>query len=261
MQDLPSSPKAAKAVNSPHYFTGRPCKRGHISLRYTSTAQCKDCIDGHNKQWRDENQERANELAREYYHRNRDKCLDKNKLFRTENPEYFVEYGRNYRENNRETLNEKSREWRLSHKEQTKQNWEDYYAKNKDTLTVKRKLYYETNRDALLEKSKEYRVKNKEALSERDKIWRQNNRHIKTALERKRQAQKIQATPSWLTPEHHAEILAIYKEAARLTKETGIPHHVDHIVPLRSKVVCGLHVPWNLQILTATENLRKGNKV
>jgi hypothetical protein len=64
-----------------------------------------------------------------------------------------------------------------------------------------------------------------------------------------------QATPAWA---NRSAIQAIYREAARITKETGVPHHVDHIVPLRGKDVCGLHVENNLQILTAIENSRKG---
>jgi hypothetical protein len=61
-----------------------------------------------------------------------------------------------------------------------------------------------------------------------------------------------------LTPEEHQSILSIYQECARITEETGIAHHVDHIHPISKG---GKHHPDNLQILTATENIRKGNKL
>jgi 5-methylcytosine-specific restriction endonuclease McrA len=61
-----------------------------------------------------------------------------------------------------------------------------------------------------------------------------------------------------LTPEEHQRILLIYQECARITEETGISHHVDHIHPISKG---GKHHPDNLQILTATENIRKGNKL
>ena len=82
--------------------------------------------------------------------------------------------------------------------------------------------------------------------------------NARTAL---RRAIKLQATPFWLTKEQKREIRAFYIEAARLTKETGIKHQVDHIVPLQGKTVTGLHVPWNLQILTASQNAAKGNRI
>jgi hypothetical protein len=79
-----------------------------------------------------------------------------------------------------------------------------------------------------------------------------------------RRSTKVQATPSWLTPADHAAMRALHGEAARLTRETGIPHHVDHVVPLKSKCprakkrnACGLHVPANLQVITGTENVAK----
>jgi hypothetical protein len=61
-----------------------------------------------------------------------------------------------------------------------------------------------------------------------------------------------------LTNEEHERILLIYKECAKITEETGILHHVDHIHPISKG---GKHHPDNLQILTATENIRKGNKL
>jgi 5-methylcytosine-specific restriction endonuclease McrA len=68
------------------------------------------------------------------------------------------------------------------------------------------------------------------------------------------------AVPKWLTQEHVEAIRLMYQEAKRLTRETGIPMVVDHIVPLRGKNVCGLHIPSNLQIITKQANAQKGNK-
>jgi len=68
------------------------------------------------------------------------------------------------------------------------------------------------------------------------------------------------ATPKWLTKSDKAFIVELYKIAKELTEQTGIAHHVDHIIPLRGKLVCGLHVPDNLQVLPAPENLSKHNK-
>lgn len=73
----------------------------------------------------------------------------------------------------------------------------------------------------------------------------------------KRYARKVSATPAWAD---QSAILAFYQEAARITKETGIQHQVDHIVPLLSKMVCGLHVQNNLQILDKSSNIKKGNR-
>lgn len=64
-----------------------------------------------------------------------------------------------------------------------------------------------------------------------------------------------------LEDHHRREIHALYKRASHLTKTTGVQHHVDHIVPLRHLLVCGLHVPWNLQVIPGHLNLKKNNKV
>jgi hypothetical protein len=79
-----------------------------------------------------------------------------------------------------------------------------------------------------------------------------------------RRSTKAQATPPWLTDDDHAAIRARYDEAARLTLETGVPHHVDHVVPLKSKSpktkqrnACGLHCPANLQVIPGRANVAK----
>lgn len=73
----------------------------------------------------------------------------------------------------------------------------------------------------------------------------------------KRRAALSVATPSW------ADLVAIeafYVESRRLTAETGVLHEVDHIVPIQGRRVCGLHVEWNLQILTKTDNVKKHSR-
>lgn len=73
-----------------------------------------------------------------------------------------------------------------------------------------------------------------------------------------RRATKLRATPKWLTQKQRKEIALFYEEAHRLTNTTFFEWHVDHIEPLRGSNLCGLHVPWNLQLLPAELNMRKG---
>jgi len=74
----------------------------------------------------------------------------------------------------------------------------------------------------------------------------------------KRKAAKLQRTPKWA---NHKVIAAIFFESDRRSRLTGIRHHVDHILPFQGRTVSGLHVETNLQILTAAENVRKGNRL
>lgn len=120
------------------------------------------------------------------------------------------------------------------------------YLLNKQT-----RLSYQINR---------YREKSNQ-LKDYQRNWRKNNPHLLAAQNVKRRIRVLNATPTWLSDEHKLAMKTIYSEAQRLTKETGILHHVDHILPLISNVVCGLHVPWNLQILTAASNIKKSNRL
>lgn len=93
---------------------------------------------------------------------------------------------------------------------------------------------------------------------EAERAYGARNKAKRAAGCAKRKATKLQATPAWADL---GAIEAKYEEARNRSLETGVRHHVDHIVPLKSSVVCGLHVHWNLQVLPAVENLSKGNRM
>jgi hypothetical protein len=68
------------------------------------------------------------------------------------------------------------------------------------------------------------------------------------------------ATPSWLTPNDLKAMNIVYEKARAMTRESGIRHEVDHVIPINGKTVSGLHVPWNLQVLTQSANVSKSNR-
>jgi 5-methylcytosine-specific restriction endonuclease McrA len=123
-----------------------------------------------------------------------------------------------------------------------------------------RKQRYQDNpqfREIMLHRAKTYRELNAEALrvKQKQRYYEDPITFKVRATIRKKRAR--QATPTWLTTRQLQEIRNFYERAASLTKVTCIPHEVDHIVPLQARTVCGLNVPWNLQVLTAEENRRK----
>ena len=90
--------------------------------------------------------------------------------------------------------------------------------------------------------------------------WQKLNPDKVCANSARRKAKKLSATPKWLTKQHHLEILEYYKMAKELEKIFPWAQHVDHIEPLQNSKICGLHVPWNMQILSTRMNQQKGNK-
>jgi hypothetical protein len=95
-----------------------------------------------------------------------------------------------------------------------------------------------------------------------DRAYCDNNRYKDVAGKAKRRAKKLNAVPFWLNVAHFLEIECMYMYhqifSDIMTERPG--WHVDHIEPLQGNNVCGLHVPWNLQVLPAMENLSKGNR-
>ena len=114
------------------------------------------------------------------------------------------------------------------------------------------------------EKAKDTRAKYREIHSERvatmRKNWEKANKDRRVYISAKYRAKRLQRTPKWLTNDDHTWMSWYYLQAQRLTEITGIKHEVDHIYPLQGSNLSGLHVPWNLQILTKTENATKGNR-
>jgi len=105
--------------------------------------------------------------------------------------------------------------------------------------------------------AKRYRESNREKLTAYHVGYQAAHRGAINARANKRNATKIKATPSWADLK---AIKEIYELAVFLSETLGEPYHVDHIVPLRSKLVCGLHWEQNLQVLPWLENIQKSNK-
>ena len=159
-----------------------------------------------------------------------------------------------------------ARRWQKAHPEQVKA----YLFANKDKTNAVRRKWRKDNpekakaKDARRDPAKLkaydeiWRKAHPEKVAAKYAKWAKANPDIVAANCGKRRAQKLKACPPWAD---HEAIKAKYREARRLTAETGIPHQVDHKIPLRHPLVAGLHVDWNLQVLTAAANASKGNKL
>ena len=116
------------------------------------------------------------------------------------------------------------------------------------------------NDNSRKEYMRQYAEQNRTKLREIASRWQKENKGKVNANTAKRHTAKMNRQPKWLTKEDKETIKSLYQLAAIYKKECGIDCHVDHIVPLQGHQVNGLHVPWNLQVLPAVENIRKSNK-
>ena len=119
------------------------------------------------------------------------------------------------------------------------------------------KKYAKINKKNINEYYKSWCINNPEKVQEKSKKYAQKNKGLLNAKNIKRKTTKLKATPKW------ANLIAIkakYQLAAMFNKETEQRWHVDHIVPLKGKNVCGLHVEYNLRVIPAKENLKKSNR-
>jgi hypothetical protein len=120
---------------------------------------------------------------------------------------------------------------------------------------------YEKYKEQDLARAKLAYQANAEKRKAKQRLWSKTNRGIANALSKRYKLKKAKATPLWLTLEQLYNMQCTYKVAAQLSETSSQKWHVDHIVPIRGKDVCGLHVPWNLQLLPAKMNMQKGNRI
>lgn len=170
----------------------------------------------------------------------------KSKLWSLNNKERIKEKCRSWYSNNKEKAKKVRKDWRLNNVDREKVNKKEYHLRNPDVAIKAKKTYKEENYLKYRETTKAYQIKNKAILTSNCAQYR---------------AKKLNSTPKWLTKFDKDYIRHIYIQARELEKLDGIKRHVDHIVPLQGKNVSGLHVPWNLQILTAHENCAKHNRL
>lgn len=169
----------------------------------------------------------------------------RNREWRTKNPEKALAY---------------QRQWVAANRERVRCYWLADYWNNREARLAADKARREANIDLYLERE---RVSMEKRLPQKlagVKAWQKANPAKVRATASKRRSAIRKRLPAWLTLDDFSAIEAFYQLAARMQKETGIEHHVDHILPLQGRYVSGLHVPANLQVLTAKQNLSKNNR-
>ncbi len=192
-------------------------------------SECKSCESARAKIYYKENKEKIIIRQKIYYEENKEKISVREKRYYQENKEKVDARHKRYKEENKDTLDSWYKQYRIDNKEKISASSKKHYQENTESIRVRHKKYSEENKDKI------------------------------NAYSSQNRAKKLNASPKWLTKEQLSDITAYYRVAKKLEEVTGEKFHVDHIHPLQGKEVNGLHVPWNLQVLSATENLSKNN--
>lgn len=225
----------------------------------------KEYLSEQKRAWAAANREKTLASQRAYRRRNRARLLIEQATRRAANREKLRLANREYRQRNAENIRAKRA---AQDKEKARAYHRNYQLQNRERIQRQRKEYGDRTREIRLEKQRakyranpdvwrQYAVKHKDSIRQRNAEHKRKNRAYFTALENARRALQLSATPPWFDPE---STRSIYLEARRLTLDSGIQHDVDHIVPLKNDKVCGLHVAWNLRVITHVENIRKHNR-
>jgi len=177
-------------------------------------------------------------------------------------PEKRKVYLREYAQRHRKEAYERVKQWRAENPGARTEEARKYYATYPEKCAAKTKKWYESNLDAAREMRRtsaaKMRVIHADAIKVRKSEYAKNNRDIINAAVARRKAAKLMRTPEWLDSVSLKEIEFTYTWCAAL-RSCGLDYHVDHIVPLQGEGVSGLHVPWNMQVIPAVENIKKSN--
>jgi hypothetical protein len=184
-------------------------------------------------------QEHAEEIKlkqRQYYSKNVEKSVAASRKYYQEHMKERKAYKKQYQQKHAEELKKYMKQWRALHAEEIKISKQKYYQEHADELKIKRRQYYKNRIKNDPTYGKKHYARYKGYYSLKTKLW---IKYIR------------QATPSWADLE---KIKEIYQNCPK-------GYEVDHIIPLRGKLVNGLHVPNNLQYLTSEDNRKKSNNV
>lgn len=133
-------------------------------------------------------------------------------------------------------------------------------AANPEKVVAQNKRYAQRHPDKVVAKTLAWKLRNPEAAAASARASREKHKHRVVANKGMYRARRSQRVPNWLTEFDKLKIKCIYAIAKMLTRENKELWHVDHVMPLHGKLVSGLHVPSNLQVIRAKENHLKNNK-
>ena len=135
-----------------------------------------------------------------------------------------------------------------------KERYRSYYSLNQNKVACKTSKYREENKDKHNEYSKKHYSLNQDEIRQKQKKHYELNKPMYRQKTMLRYARKTQQTPNWLNKGHLVEMEGFYTFC-----QVFKGFQVDHIVPIKGKTVSGMHVPWNLQAITAEQNRAKSN--
>ncbi len=206
---------------------------------------CRSCTRAAVRAYHSSNPEKAKARGAAWVAANPERQRARAKAWLDANPGKNAEFSARWREKNPGAQSLSEKRW---------------YEANKEIVAAKDKARREANLDEFLIRERASYARRKDSVAEKNRRWREANPHRVAAIASKRRASIRRRTPSWLNETQIKQILDWFQVAQILSKQTGVPHEVDHIVPLNGKLVSGLHVPWNMCAIPAIQNRKKNNR-